>query len=125
MTVKNSGSTWARNLKVKHGMVVDPKIDDPFAVLEWDKITANPIILGPGQEIGMQFGELSGGELQNIIIDNRKVFFVAWITYEDVLSDPPILRQTQLSRRFNADAEGGVSFSWMPTHNCADDDCPK
>jgi len=42
-----------------------------------------------------------------------------------MLSEPPVTRQTQLFRQFNADAEGGVSFAWMPTHNCADEDCDK
>jgi hypothetical protein len=125
LMVKNSGSTWARNLRVRHAMVVDPKTDEPFDFVNWDEIKPSPMVLGPGQEIGMQYRDISGDELQEIIENKRRIFFVAWVTYEDVLSDPPIMRQTQLSRRFNADEEGGVSYSWIPSHNCADDDCPK
>jgi hypothetical protein len=125
LIIKNSGSTWARNVRVKHGMIVDPKDADPFAAVKWEDIKPSPIVIGPGQEIGMQFGDLSGEDPREIIGNKRKVFHVAWVTYEDVLSDPPVTRQTQLFRRFNADEEGGISFAWMPTHNCADDNCPK
>ena len=44
--------------------------------------------------------------------------------YEDRLSPSVINRQTDLSCRLNADLEGGVSFTYLPTHNCADDDSP-
>jgi hypothetical protein len=125
LTIKNSGSTWARNVRIKHVMAVDPKEDDVFSAVKWDEIKPHPILIGPGQETSMQFGDLSGEDLRDIIASKRRVFFLARVAYEDTLSDPPITRQTQLFRQFNADEEGGVSFAWMPTHNCADDDCPK
>lgn len=125
LNIKNGGSTWARNVRIKHAMVADPKTADPFDGVDWNKIKPNPLVLGPNQETAMQFGDLNGPELLDIIKNSRKIYYVAWITYEDVLSEPPITRQTQLSRRLNADTEGGVSFSWLETHNCADDDCPK
>jgi hypothetical protein len=125
LMIRNSGATWARNVRVRHVMGVDPEQDDPFAAVKWDEIKPHPILIGPGQETSMQFGDLSGADLRDIIENKRRVFFMAWITYEDILASPPIVRQTQLFRRFNADEEGGVSFAWMPIHNCADEDCEK
>jgi hypothetical protein len=82
------------------------------------------MIVGPGQSLSLQFPDIQGEEHQEVIDGNLRLYFVAWITYEDVLSDPPVIRQTQLSRKYEADAEGGAAFHWMPTHNCADGDCP-
>ncbi len=123
LALKNSGSTWARHVQVRHGRIIDPTEPDPFAAMKWDEITPHPVLIGPGQEIGMQFGDLFGQQLHDILINKRRVFFVAWVTYFDTLSEPPITRQTQLFRQLNVDEEGGVSFSWMPIHNCADEDC--
>jgi hypothetical protein len=124
LVIKNSGSTWARNVRVRHVKSVDPTASDAFDI-KWEDIESHPILIGPNQEINMQFGDLTSAELRDIVDAKRRVFFLAWITYEDVLTDPPVTRQTQLFRQFNADDEGGASFAWMSTHNCADDDCSK
>jgi hypothetical protein len=124
LVIKNSGATWARNVKVRLARITDPN-GEPFAKVGWNEMDPKPILIGPGQETNMQFGDLSAAELRDILENKRQVFFMAWVTYEDILADPPVVRQTQLFRKFSVDGEGGSSFAWMPTHNCADEDCEK
>jgi hypothetical protein len=125
LKITNGGVTWANNLRTKHGMVVDPKTPDPFDSFRWDTVVSYPLVLGPGQFLDLQFPDVHGVDLPDIVQRNRRIFFVAWVTYEDALTGKVAKRQTQLLREFTADAEGGVSFSYFPTHNCADDACPQ
>lgn len=101
---------------------------EPFDALT--KVThaiSEPIVLGPGQNLILQFGEVPFTDLLDVSV-GRKVFdYVAWVRYEDVFNSPPVRWQTQLSQRLNADTEGKghISFSYRTTHNCADQDCPE
>jgi hypothetical protein len=124
LTIVNSGKSWARNLQIRMKRVENPS-GDPFDVAALEKTKTARMVLGPGQQYDLQFEDVWLTELPDIKSGARKIFYVAWITYEDALSDPPVLRQTQLSRQLAADLEGigHVAFSWMDTHNCADDDC--
>jgi hypothetical protein len=83
------------------------------------------MVLGPSQKITLQFGDIDFDEFRLIQEGKNQVYFVALIKYEDTVSSPSRIHQTQLSRQFFADSEGGFSFGNLPTHNCADDDCPK
>jgi hypothetical protein len=125
LSVINSGKSWARNVRIRRMLVTDPT-SDPFDPAVLDKQQTSPMVLGPGQRLDLQFGDIPLSDLPRIASGAPHLFYVAWLTYEDVLSDPPVTRQTQLSRSVNADTEGPghVSFSWMPTHNCADEGCP-
>jgi len=123
----NGGKTWARNLRILKQVVPQQQQDnkdDPFDSLKWDE-NVNPMLLGPEQTVTLQFGEVPAAEIGEIA-DGKKVYdYVAWVKYEDTVSPKPIIRQTQLSQHLNADHEGGISFAYRATHNCADDDCPK
>jgi hypothetical protein len=123
--IKNSGTTWARNVRIKSGVVIDPPTADPFDAVKWKEIDAPPTIVGPGQRFDLQLPDLQFSEQREVADGKKAIYYVVWITYEDVFAHhPPVSRTTQLSSRLIADIEGGISFSWMPTHNCADDDCP-
>jgi hypothetical protein len=125
LAVANAGKTWARNLRVKNRRITNPVTPDPFDAVYWGAIETVPMVLAPSQQFNLQFLDVQFAERDAIAEGKLQMFFAAWITYEDVLSQPPIRRQTQLSWKLNADHEGGVAFAWLPTHNCADDDCPK
>jgi hypothetical protein len=71
----------------------------------------------------VQFRDVQFSELLSIASGGLKVFYVAWVTYEDTVSSPPGRWQTQLSQEIIAGFEGDISYRWMPTHNCADEDC--
>jgi hypothetical protein len=126
LTVKNSGKTWARNLRIRQARRPAP-IDVPFAEVPWTEDESGRMVLGPGEEWNLQFGDIPLTELPDIESHKKRWFYLVWITYEDTLSDPPVTRQTRLYRELGADTEGigHVSFRWMPIHNCADDDCPQ
>jgi hypothetical protein len=121
--IKNSGTTWARSVRIKFDRVIDPSTADPFDAVKWNEIEAPPTIIGPGQRFDLQLPELQFSEQREVAENKKAIYYVVWVTYEDALADPPVTRRTQLSSRLNADREGAISFSWMPTHNCADDDC--
>jgi hypothetical protein len=124
LAVVNSGKTWARNLQIRKKIVTD-QIAEPFNAAELNKETTSPIFLGPGQQLDFQLGIIPIGDLPRLVKDNVRYFYVAWITYEDTFSDTS--RQTQVSVRtaFDLEGIGHVSLGYMPTHNCADDDCLK
>jgi hypothetical protein len=124
LSIVNSGKSWARKLQIRHAVVIDPT-GDPFDPVRLNQTQTNPMVLGPGQRIDTQLAEILLTDLPLIARGEKRIFYVAWVTYEDALTDPPVIRQTQLSQRLNADLEGigHVSFTWMPTHNCVDDDC--
>jgi hypothetical protein len=127
LKVSNSGKTWARRLVIDK-QVISPTMSEPFdALTKIRHPTFEPIVLGPGQNLSLQFGEILLSELAEIANGRKTYDYVAWVRYEDVLNDPPIQWQTQLSQRLNADTEGKghVSFSYRTTHNCADRDCPE
>jgi hypothetical protein len=121
LEMKNSGTSWARNVRSRHGRAINPTTTDPFDSAQWDDIQASPIVIGPGQTFRMQFPDITQIHLTEIISGEMQAYYVAWVTYEDIFGR---FRQTQTSRKFEADAEGGAALHYMPTHNCADDDCP-
>jgi hypothetical protein len=83
------------------------------------------MILGPGQSLKLQFGDIAPPVVLAVANKLFQRSYVAVATYKDTLSPSVIIRQTQISCRLNGDLQGGVSFSYMPTHNCADEDCPQ
>jgi hypothetical protein len=125
--ITNSGQTWARNVVIRRAKISKEKGDltDPWDDTEWRRPTPEPMVLGPKQSVPLQMGDISFTDAPSIINGDRIIYFVVWVTYEDVAGPKPTVRHTQVSVRFNADAEGGTSFSFLPTHNCADDSCPK
>jgi hypothetical protein len=124
--IKNSGLTWARNLTIRKAVIPrDLAIEyDPWARARWDA-TDYPIVLGPGQPLGLQLTEIWLRDIPAIVGGKLGFDFAVWVTYQDTLTEPPITHQTQLVQRFAADKDGGSSFSYLGAHNCADDDCPK
>ena len=125
LIVHNRGKTWARHLRIQTAIVRNPK-GDPFDEVKQDPNSKSPIVLGPNQRMDLQIEDIEDAELPKIWHEEAlKIYVVAWITYEDTVSSTRKTWQTQLSQRINADSEGRTSFSWMPTHNCADDDCEK
>jgi hypothetical protein len=128
LLVKNTGKTWARNVRIRHKNVASPS-NDPFDAAELEKIDTGPIVLGPGEDTTFQLNEIYLDELRQIAPPDGHdaIFLTAWITYDDGMTNPPTKRQTQLSVRLNADTRGigHVSFTHMPTHNCVDSDCPQ
>jgi len=126
----NSGQTWAQNHIIQTAIIprnFDVKYD-PWDRAQWN--ISSPMVFGPHQSESFQLDNIWLRDIQNFLpekqgADKRGVDYAIWITYEDTLAQPPIIRQTQLCQRFAADKDGGRSFSYLPTHNCADDDCPK
>lgn len=127
LSVINSGKSWARNVRIRMREVYDPGELDPFDAANLEGQNTTPLVLGHGESLDLQFHDVRLSELPALHSGERQLFFAAWATYEDALSDPPIVRHTQLSRKLGADTEGigHVSFGWLPTHNCVDDDCPE
>jgi len=123
LRITNAGKTWARNLKFHTDTVRNPTTADPFDSIQWNPNEAAPLALGPGQSWCVQFRDVQFSELLSIASGGLKVFYVAWVTYEDTVSSPPGRWQTQLSQEIIAGFEGDISYRWMPTHNCADEDC--
>ncbi len=123
LTVKNSGKTWANNLRMQFDTIRNP-VSDAFDSFHWAVAQQPPMVLGPGQELSLQFRDVELSEVAKLVSGELRIFYVAWITYEDAMSDPPVTRQTQLYRRLNGDVENNVAFGWMSAHNCADGDCP-
>jgi len=123
LIVTNGGKTWARNLTIQKDMIQQELGDesDPFDLME--QPIGLPMVLGPGQTHELQFGVVERPDVQKLAKGEIRRAYVAVARYQDTLS-PAIIRQTQLSRRLNGDMQGGVSFGWLPTHNCADEDCP-
>jgi hypothetical protein len=44
-SLKNSGQTWARNLRIRKAAV--PR-DEPWEQIDWNSANSTPMILGPG-----------------------------------------------------------------------------
>lgn len=129
LLVTNGGKTWARKLTIQTAIVEQPRDDqtDPFVAVQtkWKDKVAYPIVLGPGQTEDYQFGGIAFTEVPNIVKGNMRTSYLVWAQYEDSIGQPVKVRQTQMSMRLNGDTEGGISFGNLPTHNCADDDCPQ
>lgn len=125
LKMTNSGATWARKVRMRRKIIRNhPGDSDPFDELSVDQTEGDgAFLLGPRQSIEFQFGDIPYGGLHDIALGNETIHYIVWITYEDSLSDPPIMRHTQMYARLNADIEGGVSFTYRPSHNCADEDC--
>lgn len=126
LKVTNSGKTWARKLIIDK-QVVTPAMPEPFdALTKIRHPVSEPMVLGPGQSITLQFGEVLFSDLPTITSGQKTFDYVALVKYEDVLNDPPIEWRTHLSQRLNADIEGKghISFGYRTTHNCTDKDCP-
>jgi hypothetical protein len=75
LAIKNSGSTWARNLRSKHGKVVKRTVVDPFDFVKWDQMNPAPMVIGPSQSFSLQFPDVSSDELQEIIAGRLHIFF--------------------------------------------------
>ena len=120
----NSGQTWAQNITIRTAIIPRQFNTeyDPWDRAQWKVST--PMVLGPHQSVGLQLDNIWLTDIPSILLGNKGFDYAIWITYEDTLTQPPILRQTQLCQRFNADKEGGTSFAYLPPHNCADDNCP-
>ncbi len=125
LSITNGGQTWARGVTIRRAIVPRQQGIDAWTHAEWAETT--PIILGPRQTINLQFHEIPFSDLLALEKGEKGFNYFVWVQYDDVISRPSIRRQTQLSQRLNADTEGPghISFSYLPTHNCADDDCPK
>jgi hypothetical protein len=132
LSVINGGKSWARDVRLRKAIMVDKTglqapTKDLFDATElWTQET-EPMVLGPGEQFDIQFGDIWFTELSDLETRKKVYYYVAWVTYEDALTNPPMLRQTQLCRMLGADTEGigHISFAWMPTHNCVDEDCPQ
>lgn len=124
LVVTNAGKTWARHLKIQFAVIPQEYGDrhDPFDLME-KGISVSPIILGPGQSHKLQFGDVTKPMVLAVANKLSQRSYVGAATYKDTLSQSVIIRQTQISCRMNGDLQGGISFSYLPTHNCADDDC--
>ncbi len=125
LVMTNTGKTWAKNLRVV-AAVIPQELSygrDPFDLLEWGKHATKPTTLGPSQTVPMQFRDVLRSEVPAIATGKSGYDFVAWVKYEDSVSLPFTVWQTQLSQHLNADVEGGISFTMRPTHNCVDEDC--
>jgi hypothetical protein len=99
---------------VTHLATIPKKGDtDSWNDAKWD--IAEPIVLGPGQSLPLQFGNIwldeKGPEpsVPNITAGIQGFQYLAWITYDDAFDAKP-LRQTQISQYVNA-AEGFISVS--------------
>ena len=123
LRLTNGGKTWARNLVLAYDVVRDGRTE-PFDVLDLKKGT-KPLVLGPNQSIAVQFGEVPFKDIRDIVEHRNIQNYVAWVVYYDTVNPTPVRWQTQLSQRLNADLENNISFSYRPTHNCADNDCPQ
>lgn len=124
LRITNTGSTWARNVVILQKRVHTPTPpSDPFDELTGEEFKGGKQLFGPGQTIELQFGDIRFIDVPQLLSGQLNLDYVAWVIYEDSLSNPPIRRQTQISMHLNGDAEGGISFSFRPTHNCADEDC--
>ena len=130
LIVTNGGKTLARNLTIQQAVVTqDPNdLTDPFDRLTQVAATnsniISPMVLGPGQKLDLQLGEIALSQVPQLAHGQIRQCYVVLARYQDTVSPSSVTRQTQLSCRLNADLEGGVSFTYLPTHNCADEDCP-
>ena len=123
--ITNSGQTWAQNVTIRTAIIPrEFKVEyDPWDRAQWK--VDEPIVLGPRQFLGLQLDNIWLRDIPAIFRNEKGFDYAIWITYDDTLIQPPILRQTQLCQRFTADKEGGTSFAYLPPHNCADEDCPE
>lgn len=125
VNVVNSGTTWARNVSYQSARVpMEPGEEgDPFDKAKWSDKT-RPFALGPGQKVELQIGDIPFAYMEAIRDGKKRMFIVGKVTYEDAVRSPPGFHQTQMSRKFRVDDEGGHSLTYMATHNCVDEDCP-
>jgi hypothetical protein len=131
LTIVNSGKSWARNLRIAHSTIPNPiPGSDPFESAHLEQKLSAPLVLAPGQRMGFRFGELGEiliTDMKELEDRKRQLFYAGWVIYDDPMGNPPVKRQTQISVQLNADTEGlfgHISFSYLPTHNCVDGDCP-
>jgi hypothetical protein len=119
--VTNSGRTWAGNLIVQSAVVrLKPEETvDPFEFVDWSTVDSPPIVLGPSHKIDLQLGDVAFREFEAIKRGDPLVFFVARLRYDDSITIPNTIRETQISHRFTVDTENGWSFLAQRTHNTA------
>jgi hypothetical protein len=128
LVITNIGKTWAKNLMILQSIIPQEQSNggDPFDFLKWEKGSIGIIgTVGPRQVIPLQFGAINYFDVKDIASGKTGYDYVAWIKYEDSVSSPPIVWQTQLSQHLNGDIENAISFFPRPTHNCVDEDCPQ
>lgn len=123
LIVTNGGKTWARNLRIQMEVIAQEPGDgrDPFDLMNQD--VRPPMVLGPGQTLDLQLPDVLRSDVPEIANGNVRHSYIAVARYEDTVSPTVVIRQTQLSMRLNGDTEGGISFGYLSTHNCADEDC--
>ncbi len=126
VNVVNGGSTWAQNFTAQIALAKIPSSERraPFETAQWEDHPPASMILGPGQVLDLQVGDVLPGEILAVQQGMLGIYALGWIRYEDTIAVPRIQRQTQMSRQLNVDGEGGHSFGSTPTHNCADEGCP-
>ena len=124
LVVSSIGKTPPRNLVLIYRRVSqqESRGRDPFDLLKWEG--KSPMALTPGQEMLLQFGDVSFSTAKEIG-EQFGDDYVAWVKYKDSITDPPVVWQTQLSQHLRGDAEGAIAFAIRGTHNCVDQDCPQ
>jgi hypothetical protein len=129
--LKNTGQTWARNVVVFKSVVpreFGKRDYDPWDRAKWNDDDADPTTLGPGQTRTLQFHTIDPADIPSYVEGAEKrvgIDFVVHVEYEDTVSDPSVIHQTQVAQRFRADGQGAVSLDFLPKHNCVDNDCPE
>jgi hypothetical protein len=117
--------SYTRLVQIHRGWSCKSLDDDsavPFDVADWRGRTVEPIVLGPGQSLHLQFGDVPFTEIPEVHKGDIRRSYLVCVKYQDAL-EPEVTRQTQLSLQLNGDTEGRISFGHLLTHNCADDDC--
>lgn len=124
--VANNGRTLAKRATMSATFYDQDSSDtrDSWDLATWpkpDQIFTFPV----GARPGFQYPDISFADAAAIRDGQFRRTYMAWITYEDVISDKPIIWRTEMSQIINFDARGDWSFSASSTHNCTDEDCPK
>ena len=120
LSIINGGKTWARNVVVRSKPISITQPEDKWSSVDWSKLASDPIVLGPGQSLKLQLPPILFSEREAIARREAGYEYLAWITYDDAFDAP---RRTQMAQIVNS-GEGVISFSFIGTHNCADNDCP-
>jgi hypothetical protein len=127
MTITNAGKTWARNVRIAKSVVEGTEaVHDPFDSVQWNDSEPEQFVIGPGETKTLQFQPIPFTVLKEKISTGALRYnYFAWVKYRDAFSDET--RQTQLFQYVNGNDNGTpsgvISFTYRPTHNCADDDC--
>lgn len=128
LKITNAGQTWARDVRIEQHRVEQSRTSqvDPFEAANWGSRGGVPGLIGPRQITKRRFDFLDFGSVRLLSDENTDAihYYVARVRYRDTLN-PQTVWETQMSMRLNTDVNMGISFTVMPTHNCADEDCLK